>query len=1052
MATQDTSFDPRNQLIPNLVNHYAETKPDAIYAEYPVNPMTYDDGYKAITYKVFANTIDGIAHWLTQTLGPGNGEILAYLGPNDLRYPALVLGAVKAGYLIFLTSPRNSPAAHKSLLEKLSCVTLLAPVPRPPSFAGIVGANQLNVVDVPGLEELLTTDYPPFEYSKTYPEAASDRVVVLHTSGSTGIPKPVFWTHGTVVRHMRMQRLEPPPGYQSQHQKGVGKRMYLTLPPFHAAGIGYILFIAMPVEVTLIMPIAAGLPSALGLVTARKQTPFEWAVVPPSILQELAQDSMALDYCSTHLEYVNYCGGDLPQAIGNKVAAKLPVMNGYGASEIGMISLIHSAARDPLTDWRYLQFHPDLGMEHHHVSGEEFEAVIVRSPEREGHQMQFTLFPDLQEYHTRDLMTPHPTKPGLWCPSSRLDDVIVFLNGEKTNPVSMEQHIVAANPEITGCLVAGAQRFQAALLVDLGDKTLNMSDRAAMIEKIWPSIEEANSSTPAHARITKSHILFTSSNKPMVRTAKGTVQRSGSLALYTDELEILYANVDRLTQVDMSQLAGPGGVDDATKVAEYIRESILGITGWKDNVSDEENWFHLGFDSLQVITATRVLRQGLHLPTLSPNVIYLHPTIAGLTRALQNLHQDIVKSTEAKNQALIHERDELLQELVRQMKLPLNQRSEAPDIQTVILTGSTGQLGTYLLDTLLKNPAVGHVYCLSRDDRAHDRQKEHRTTYGLGPVDEARVTFWKADLTEADLGLRPTQFKQLQHAATLIIHNAWTVNFNLSLAYFKPHLTGMINLINFTGQAPYAPHLFFISSISSTMGHHTETGLTPETVITTKVPAPNGYATSKYIGEHLLRYAGQQGFNSAFARVGQIAGPIRSRGLWNKSEWFPSLVLSSIYLNALPETLGTLGRVDWVPIDLLAEILVDLALIRNTGVSVYHPVNLHPLSWKEIRPAIATTLQGLERTVETIPAQEWILRIHRDIELAGNKGAEGLWIGLKKNPAAKLLGFFEEVMGQAEARNVLDVRGTGLVSEKLREVDAVKSEWIEKWVQEWINS
>jgi hypothetical protein len=37
---------------------------------------------------------------LTKALGPGHGEILAYLGPNDLRYPALVLGAVKAGYCV----------------------------------------------------------------------------------------------------------------------------------------------------------------------------------------------------------------------------------------------------------------------------------------------------------------------------------------------------------------------------------------------------------------------------------------------------------------------------------------------------------------------------------------------------------------------------------------------------------------------------------------------------------------------------------------------------------------------------------------------------------------------------------------------------------------------------------------------------------------------------------------------------------------------------------------------------------------------------------------
>lgn len=283
------------------------------------------------------------------------------------------------------------------------------------------------------------------------------------------------------------------------------------------------------------MPTAAGLPTAAALVTARKQRLFEYAMVVPSIIQELAQDPEALEYCSTHLEYLIYAGGDLPQAIGNTVAAKVPLMNGYGASELGILNVVHSPIRDPLTEWRYLQFHPELGIEHHHVSGGEYEAVLVRSPEREGHQFPFSIFADRQEYRTNDLMVPHPTKPGLWRPSSRLDDIIVFLNGEKTNPVSMEQHIVAANSEVTGCLVVGAQRFQAALLVELDTKSLG--DECFAIEKLWPSIEEANIPAPAHARIAKSHILFTSPDKPMLRAAKGTIQRASTLEMYAQEIE-----------------------------------------------------------------------------------------------------------------------------------------------------------------------------------------------------------------------------------------------------------------------------------------------------------------------------------------------------------------------------------------------------------------------------------------------------------------------------------------------------------------------------------
>ncbi|KAJ5727271.1 NRPS-like enzyme [Penicillium malachiteum] len=1059
-SVEVSDLDPRTQLIPNLVDYYAASKPDALYAEYPMNPMSFDDGYRKITYKAFANAINGLAHWLTETLGPGNGEVLCYVGPNDLRYPALVLGAVKAGYCMFLTSPRNSIAAHKSLLERLECTTFLTPVPRPPFVGPILEGCSVKGIDIPSLETLLTTEYPHFEFNKTYPKAGPEPIAFLHTSGSTGVPKPIKWTHESAATHMRMNQMEIPEGCEGQDRKGFGKRLYMTMPPFHAAGIGFVIFVTIPVNITLIMPTSGSLPTAAGLVAARKQTPFDWALVVPSIVLELAQDPELLDYCTTHLEYIVYGGGDLPQAIGNKVAAKIPLMNGYGASELGIMNVIHTPDRDPLEDWRYLQFNPELGVELRHVSGEEYEAVVVRTPARQAYQFPFTIFPDRQEYHTNDLMVCHPTKPNLWRPSGRLDDVIVFLNGEKTNPISFEQEIVSAHPEVTGCLVVGAQRFQASLIIELaGSKDLSVNERAEMIEKLWPSIEEANIPTPAHARIAKSHIIFTSPEKPILRAGKGTVQRAGTLILYAQEIENMYADADKLAELDANHQDGPGGVDDAAKVAEYIKTSILAITGWNpESFNNEHNWFNLGLDSLQAITATRVLKRGLNLQSLTPNVIYLNPTVVRLTQALQNLHQISEESTEAKNQALIQERDQLLQELIGQIKITEAQKhEESPVTHSVILTGSTGQLGTYLLNALTKSPQVEHVYCLDRDDHARDRQRDRSAAYGLAPADEARVSFWKADLSQADFGLQQDQLEKLQEQATLIIHNAWPVNFNLSLASFKPTLTGVVNLINFSSQAIRAPRLLFISSISSILGHQTENGLIPETVITTTTPAPNGYANSKYISEHLLAYAAQQGLpHPAFARVGQVAGPIRYPGLWNKSEWFPSVVLSSLHLGALPDSLGqAMDRVDWVPVDLLAEILVEVAVINNSGLTVYHPVNLNPKSWKEIQPFVTDALQKVfQKTMETISLRDWVLRVRKDVEAASQgdkvlKEAE-LQAHLAKNPAAKLLEFFEGLVANTAPESVLDTQNTAQASEKVRAVDAVKPEWVEKWVGEWL--
>ena len=88
-------------LVPNLVDKRAALTPDTVYSEYPVSTLSYAEGYRKITYREFANAVNGAAQWLVATLGPGKDfETISYIGPNDIRYPALILGAVKAGYKV----------------------------------------------------------------------------------------------------------------------------------------------------------------------------------------------------------------------------------------------------------------------------------------------------------------------------------------------------------------------------------------------------------------------------------------------------------------------------------------------------------------------------------------------------------------------------------------------------------------------------------------------------------------------------------------------------------------------------------------------------------------------------------------------------------------------------------------------------------------------------------------------------------------------------------------------------------------------------------------
>ncbi|KAK1623767.1 hypothetical protein BDP81DRAFT_117296 [Colletotrichum phormii] len=83
--------------------------------------------------------------------------------------------------------------------------------------------------------------------------------------------------------------------------------------------------------------------------------------------------------------------------------------------------------------------------------------------------------------------------------------------------------------------------------------------------------------------------------------------------------------------------------------------------------------------------------------------------------------------------------------------------------------------------------------------------------------------------------------------------------------------------------------------------------------------------------------------------LGQLAGAADITGdatVWNRHEWFPSLVASSIYLGCLPDGLGPVfSAVYWVPSDVLGEAVLDLAFDEinikkgSAGARVIHVRN-----------------------------------------------------------------------------------------------------------------
>ena len=273
-----------------------------------------------------------------------------------------------------------------------------------------------------------------------------------------------------------------------------------------------------------------------------------------------------------------------------------------------------------------------LGLEFRPRGEDLFELVIVRRPELDLSQPVFITFPDLHEFETKDLYERHPSKLDLWKYKSRLDDIIVLSNGEKINPVTMESQISTC-PIVNGCLVVGQGRFQAAVIIEIKPENTE-KDRLALINRIWPFVQQANTATVRHGRIAKEFMLFTDPEKPFVRAGKGTIQRASSTRLYEKEVETWYTNLSSGQEsipVGTTTIELTSPQDTAKSLRNFLKDELQ-----VDSISDDQDFFALGIDSLQLMNLVRAINRARIDRPIDLKQVYNYPSVHDLVQSLHS--------------------------------------------------------------------------------------------------------------------------------------------------------------------------------------------------------------------------------------------------------------------------------------------------------------------------------------------------------------------------------------------------------------------------------
>lgn len=181
--------------------------------------LAVDDGQRRLTFAALGERVTRTAHALA-ALGVGRGERVAILSENRIEYLELELAAATLGAIAACQNWRLAPP------ELQHCISLVAPrvivvSPRHGALLATVECDAATVVELgPAWEARLARAASAAPDEVAEPE---DGLLILYTSGTTGLPKGAVLSHRAEIARALVFR---------HHLGGGATSNYVAWPPF----------------------------------------------------------------------------------------------------------------------------------------------------------------------------------------------------------------------------------------------------------------------------------------------------------------------------------------------------------------------------------------------------------------------------------------------------------------------------------------------------------------------------------------------------------------------------------------------------------------------------------------------------------------------------------------------------------------------------------------------------------------------------------------------------------------------------------------------------
>ena len=299
-------------LVDDLLSRHAKEESETALIAYPVNAKT------ASSFKVYtARELEGLVsnatmilveNGLTRQTGlDGDPAIVGLLGRSDLEYLVTLLALSRLCYTVLLLSPRLTLDAYLSLINETNCNDLVHSWEYTAKVDEIKHGSSLRSWNILSQDDLKKHPLRRNTYSgeSREPYQGQKTAFILHSSGSTGLPKCIHLTHAACLHNFSL-------GYSLQ--------CLLTLPLYHMHGHSS-LFRAMYNRKTCFMYNASLPLTTNNLVAAISLVRPELLLTVPYGLKLLSESQVGIDSLRS-CKVVSFAGSACPDELGHRLAAR----------------------------------------------------------------------------------------------------------------------------------------------------------------------------------------------------------------------------------------------------------------------------------------------------------------------------------------------------------------------------------------------------------------------------------------------------------------------------------------------------------------------------------------------------------------------------------------------------------------------------------------------------------------------------------------------------------------------------------------------------------